>query len=100
MQIQENNSNENEMNNILMVSKKFKIKLDRRPSKKIQMKDFFDFVFCCNKKETIRNFIYSDPANAFYEFFVDAKRFIILLGQFEDLKKVWLKKSQNIALEN
>ena len=100
VQIIENNSNEKEMNNNLMGSKKFKIKLDRRPSKKIQMKDFFDFVFCCNKKETIRNFIYSDPANVFYEFLVDAKRFIILLGQFEDLKKVWLKKRQIIALEN
>ena len=74
-----------------------KKKFNSKPSKKIKMKGYFEFLLCCKDKQSNRDAI-SDLAEHFYKEFVDARSFILLLAQLKDLKNVSLEKYQKIIL--
>ena len=81
----------NKINPITNLSNKVqkRTKMEIRPNKLIKKKSFLDHIFCCKNKNR-KDMIYSyesDAASDFYKSLVDAKRILIILSQFEDLKK-------------
>jgi hypothetical protein len=76
-----------------------KIKSSRLPVQKIKMKSFFNDLNFCQSEETKRDLMYSDDSMNFFETLIDVKRILLLLGQFEDLKQIFLPLYQNALLE-
>ena len=74
-----------------------KSKFNKKP-KKIIMKSFFNSLFCSKPVKNKELYTVSDAADNFYKDFVDVKKFILLLAQFEELKETWLHKYQNVLL--
>ena len=70
----------------------------KRPCQFIKMKSYFDYLFCCKSEYKIRKVRFSDDASDFYEKLIDAKRILLLLTQFDDLKNVWLESYQTVIL--
>ena len=76
---------------------KLKYKFNKKPEK-IKMKSFFNHLFCFKPNKISRSYSVSDAANQFLKDFIDVKKYILLLAQFEELKEIWLRKYQNVVL--
>ena len=75
---------------------KLRAKFDLRPFKTIIMKSYFECVFCCKREKTLKKLQFSNDATDFYREYIDIKKFILMLFQFEDLKNIWLSENQKI----
>ena len=60
------------------------------------MKSYFECVFCCKREKTLKKLQFSNDATDFYREYIDIKKFILMLFQFEDLKNIWLSENQKI----
>ena len=76
---------------------KLKYKFNKKPEK-IKMKSFFNHLFCFKPNKISKSYSVSDAANQFLKDFIDVKKYILLLAQFEELKEIWLRKYQNVVL--